>query len=559
MRWYGGSAPGGPARAPEGARLLRHDPPLWTVGTWPERLVRTAEVSGVRLTVFGPCSAETTALSRVVEASDLARATAGWAGSFTVVRQGPGGETEVIADAVGACPVYVARTAEGVVWGSSSLALAEVAGRDVDAEWLRSYLADRQTPLPGRSAWCGVEPVPPGHRLVLRPDGSVTMPSWWSQSQRSYGEAVPLVAKALGDGVRARVEAAGPVSADLAGMDSTSVAVLAARDAQVLGLTAHPEGVTSGGDMRYARALDVPNLERIEFPLHREYLPFTPAPGTALPTTDEPFPSSVLWSQFSAELLTVAGRGSVVHLTGDGGDNVFMAPPTHLADLVRRGRLLRMGRDLLAWSQLRRTSPWPLARAALARDVPGPYRPWMAWPAWLRGTVGPGLEPPADADGALIADVRAAARMAHADVQAAGALGVQLENPYFDAALLDAVVSVPARDRFTVHRYKPLLVDAMYGTLPEKHRARATKGVFAGDFHRGARLNKNILLPMADGRLAELGLVEPRPLRTALHAVTAGVESVWPPILAALVAEMWLEAIERHKSARWVPVAAVAR
>ncbi|MGW5171640.1 hypothetical protein ACWEQ1_30210 [Streptomyces nodosus] len=79
------------------------------------------------------------------------------------------------------------------------------------------------------------------------------------------------------------------------------------------------------------------------------------------------------------------------------------------------------------------------------------------------------------------------------------------------------MVSVPSWQRFAVHRYKPLLVDAVGQVLPARHRARASKGISAGDFHRGVRANLRRLSSLAGGRLAGLGLIAPEPLREALR------------------------------------------
>ncbi|MFF7300808.1 albusnodin/ikarugamycin family macrolactam cyclase [Streptomyces sp. NPDC008265] len=553
MRWFGGSTPGRPV--PAGSRLLWQDPPLWTAGDRPLRHVRTAESNGRRLAVFGPCAASSRDLDRALYEPGPVRAGRMWAGAYAVVRQGESGDVEIFTDPASALPLYTTRFQGGTVWGSSSRALAALSGGEIDTAWMAAFLLDRQSPAPQRSAWAGVAPVPAGARLVLQANGSASATPWWSPPHRSYGEAVPWVAEALHESVRARVEGV-QVSSDVAGIDSTTVAVLAAQHGQVLGLTAHPEGVTDGGDLTYAR--QVPGLELTEFPLRRTHLPFTPA-DLELPATDEPAPSSGLWAAFSGQLLSVADQGSVCHLTGDGGDNLFMAPPVHLADLARTGRWLRMGRDALAWSQLRRESPWPLVGAALSGSVARLHRPWMTRPEWLTVQAGEVAVSPDDSNAALVANLRGAARGAAADAQLADALGVELANPYFDGALLDAVVSVPPEDRFSVRRYKPLLVDAVGSHLPAAHRTRTAKGVFAGDFHRGVRANLTHLLASTDGHLAAAGLIDPGPLRSALHSVALGARSVWPPLLAALVAEMWMAAIESAAPVGWVPVAEGAR
>ncbi|GAA3047460.1 hypothetical protein GCM10020000_29500 [Streptomyces olivoverticillatus] len=189
-----------------------------------------------------------------------------------------------------------------------------------------------------------------------------------------------------------------------------------------------------------------------------------------------------------------------------------------------------MAADAQAWARLRKVSPWPLVAAALRRDAARLARPWPTRPLWHLDAVGD--REAADvphADAALIASIRGAARPAYADCQLAEELGIELHNPYFDGAILDAVLSVPSWDRFAVHRYKPVLIDAVGDLLPELHRRRVTKGVFAEDFHQGVRVNLQRLLTLADGRLAAMGLINPGPLRAALQAAALGAKTVWPP------------------------------
>ncbi|GAU70654.1 hypothetical protein SSP35_21_00490 [Streptomyces sp. NBRC 110611] len=372
---------------------------------------------------------------------------------------------------------------------------------------------------------------------------------------RPYEDALPLVHRALTAGVRARVETAAAVSTDLAGMDSTTVTLIAAQHGPVTGITVHPDGITEGGDMAYARALTTSGLRRVSFPLRAEHLPFTPA-ADRLPATDEPAPSAVVWAMLSAQLHTAMLDGSVCHLTGDGGDNLFLAPPAHLADLARRGRLLKVAADAQAWAHLRKISPWPVLKFALRGEAARLARPWLARPPWVTTTAAAGAVNAAagnDADAVLVADVRGAARLASADVQLADALGIELHNPYFDGALLDAVVSVPSWRRFSVRRYKPMLVDSIGDLLPEEHRQRDTKGVFAADFHHGVRANLSRVLALADARLAGMGLIDPAPLRAAVHGVALGADTIWPSLLTVMSAEMWLEAVETAPATSWGP------
>lgn len=354
----------------------------------------------------------------------------------------------------------------------------------------------------------------------------------------------------LAEGVRVRVEEVSATT-DLAGMDSTTVALLAARYGSITGVTLHPEGVTRGGDMEYVRALAVPGLDRTFFPLGVRHLPFSPS-DVPLPATDEPATSTPTWSMFSDQLRMIAATGSGCHLTGDGGDALFLSAPAHLARLTRQGRWLRMLGDAMEWARLRRQNPRPLIVAALRGNAghigrePRPKPSWLSVPA-------PDPSPPAGtaAHTSLVASLRNAARSAHSEIQLAGALGVTLANPYFDGAVLDAVVSSPAEQRYSARRYKPLLADTFADLLPEAHRERAAKGMFASDFHQGLRLNLGWVLASTDGRLSAEGVINPVPLRAAIHAAALGAPTVWPPLLAALAAEAWLEAVENSPGTRW--------
>jgi asparagine synthase (glutamine-hydrolysing) len=488
---------------------------------------------------------------RALADGDLAAVARRWAGCHIVVRLGRTGEVEIMTDATGAAPVYTVDGPGGVVWGSSARALSALASGAVDSDWLAAYVRERSAPASGRSPWEGVRPVPPGSVLTLHLGGGSSLTEWWSPAPRPAGDVIPAIRYALDEGVRVRVRDV-TVTSDLAGMDSTTVALLAARHGPVTGMTLHPEGVTHGGDMQYARALKVRNMARTALPLGLRHLPFSPSP-IALPGTDGPAPSTPAWALFSAQLTALADAGTGCHLTGDGGDNLFLVPPTHLVGLARRGRFFRLLGDAMDWARLRRQSPGPLIAAALRHEAGQLSRFDRPRPSWLTADVPDPVDtaPAGDANAALVASVRTVARSAYSDIQLAAALGVALHNPYFDGAVFDAVVSAPPEQRFSAHRYKPLLADSFADVLPPVHRQRASKGVFVGDFHQGVRSNLRRLLALADGRLASMGLVNPVPLREAMHAAALGARTIWPPLLSAVAAESWLGAVETAARTAW--------
>ncbi|PJN40713.1 asparagine synthase [Streptomyces sp. CB02959] len=550
MRWFGGCAPDGPQITPEGARVLWSEPRLWMMGKWPTPLIRMAKNRTALLAIIGPCAATRQDLTPALTAPDLAQAVGHWPGSYIAVRFTARAVVEIITDPSGACPLYTAQTPNGIVWASSARALASLTGGQIDTGWLASYLWDTAAPADDRSPWKGVRPVPPGHVLTLAAGGGRFTTPWWSPpTPRPRTEALRSLRHALSEGIRARVENT-PSATDLGGTDSTTLAVIAARHRPLTAITAHPLGHTEGGDLDYARALRVPGLTKIEFPVEAGHLPFS-AGTTPMPATDEPPPSTAVWAMLSAQLRLARAHGTLRHLTGDGGDHLFLASPRHLVDYAHNRRWLPLVRDALAWARLRRQPPGPLITAALRRDTEGIGRPWLARPPWLTANISEPHWRPATATQALIASIRTVARTAHADSQLCDAVGVELHNPYLDGAVLNAVASAPAEARFSAHRYKPLLVDAVGDLLPALHRDRATKGTFTASFHHGLRAHLGRALDLSDGRLAARGLIDPAPLRTTLHAAAMGAETNWSMLLPTLAAEQWLATIDHTPAVRW--------
>lgn len=568
MRWFGGCLDphGADGVAPVGARWLWRQPALWTVGDWSAREVRTATGrGGSRLVVLGPCSATDGELRGLVTgtAATLGAAATAWAGAYTLVHADDRGRVKIVTDPSCACPIYTARDGS-MVWASSARALAGLTGASVDVAWLAAHLADPLAPVPGRSPWSGIALMPPGHGLTTA-DGEFSLAPCWAPPRLDWDSAVTRLRDTLAAAVRLRVQDA-VAACDLAGLDSSTLAALAAEAGPVVAVTVHPAGVTYGGDLDYAAttAAAFPSTLPLLLPLDERHLPYARI-DCPLPPTDEPAPSSLTWAMLSAQLGALAELGARVHLTGDGGDSLFLAPPTYLADLARGGRWLRLLADTAAWARLRRHSPWGLLAVAATTAVTGlgrglPASPCL--PTWLTrraldaaATVAGTPERPAGiglAGAALLAEARFVARSAHTEAQLAATCGVALHNPYLDSRVLDTVLAVPAQLRCSPRVYKPILADAAAGLLPETVRTRTTKGAFVGDHHQGLRANLDAVLDLPDGHLAEHGLIEPEPVRTAIRAAGLGLETTWSHLEPLLCAELWLRSIAAAPAVDWI-------
>lgn len=177
---------------------------------------------------------------------------------------------------------------------------------------------------------------------------------------------------------------------------------------------------------------------------------------------------------FLPELLQrAAGDGTRVILDGEGGDEVFAAPVPYLADLLARGRLLKLKRlldrapsqfphGLSARSKrhVLRTMTWPQARAGRAGGVPR----W--WTAYVTATITG--EAPAQGQDHI--------------ARRAGMAGLLARHPLQDLDLIEALTTIPPEHHFD-RRSRPLLRDAVAGFVPDEVRLRPNKSPFDSVFH----------------------------------------------------------------------------
>lgn len=123
--------------------------------------------------------------------------------------------------------------------------------------------------------------------------------------------------------------------------------------------------------------------------------------------------------------------------------------------------------------------------------------------------------------------------------------GVQLDSPFYDDRVVEAVLGVRVPEHAGPWRYKPLLADAMHGIVPASVLGRGTKGEFSEEAGTGLRRNLPAILDLfTDSALAAHGLIEPGKLRTQLLSPQA--DNAMGIALEPLIGcELWLRAAAR--------------
>jgi asparagine synthase (glutamine-hydrolysing) len=291
---------------------------------------------------------------------------------------------------------------------------------------------------------------------------------------------------------------------------------------------------------------------------------------------DEPSAATVDRDRWRIIWRKASARGSRLHLTGIGGDELLYGSLAHLHSLLRthpvlarrqlrgfaakyrwpRGQMLRQLWDRSTYSEwLARISddltrpPAPLEEPLLDWGFQPRLPPWVT-PAGVEAvrtlirTEVPGVQPLAKGRGQHreLETMRSLSRVARQFDQMATRIGVTFAAPYYDDRVIEAGLAVRPQERITPWRYKPLIIEAMRDVVPEASLARQTKANGTCDEDTGLRQNRADLLALwEDSRLAQLGLIDAVALR---EMCTRPVPSLLHGALYQTVAcEMWLRTL----------------
>lgn len=540
----------------------------------------TARAGATVLAVAGQHTVSPAELARIAEkartVADVEESTAAWPGSFHLVAS-VDGQLWVRGPYVPYRRTFHTTFDDVTLAADRADVLARLTGASLDESRLAVALLGPLAPHPigDDPVWHGVSSVPAGTALLIGRDGIArTRPCWTPPATD-----VPLargahdLRTALIDAVAARTNGRDLVSADLGGLDSTSLCCVAARGpAQVVAYTwAGRDPLTDDEFWARRTATALPRLEHHVVPPSR--MPFTVDHQELSEPLDEPC-GLVLDRRWLTIAELAASRGSRVHLSGFGGDELLGGSPAHLHGMLRRTPRNAL-RDLHGYAAQDR---WPYAAALRQLLDPRPYRAWLAgfaaaltgaavpadspmlgWgrpitlPSWaapaaeaIRAQIPAAAEPLAPSHGQHqeLSSLRSIGRTFRHLHQMAARRGITLAVPFYDDHVIRAALSVRPEERVTPWRYKPLVEVAMRGIVPPETLARQTKPDGSHEIELGIRANRPAMLTLCENsRLARLGLVDEAALRqTCERPLPADLE--FTALLPTLACELWLRSLE---------------
>ena len=283
------------------------------------------------------------------------------------------------------------------------MSLPALLGTGVDELRLAVHLLEPPIlyPVTGQPVWRGVDVLPGTHYLTFDGAGRCRTTRWWSPPEPvlPMAEGAQALREALAAAVSVRTQGRDLVSCDLGGLDSTAVACLAARGpAHVVAYTA-ASADPAADDVAWATrtVAQLPTVEHHVIPA--EEMPLVYHGLTTLDDAlDEPFAGAVDRDRWLAIVQRAAARGSRLHLTGFGGDELLYGSVAHLREVLRGSP--RTGwnhlRGFVAkyrWSRreaLRQLTGWPFLRRVDGRGGRLDHR---ETPTQRRASARMGLQP----------------------------------------------------------------------------------------------------------------------------------------------------------------------
>ncbi len=559
----------------------------WLVGCWADDVVAVGASAAAKIAVIGQHAVTpdrlATVAARIREVGDLdelAHCLAGSAHITASVR----GRVRVQGTVTGVRPVFYARIGGIGLAADRSDVLAGLLDAALDEQRLALHLLNSSMlhPLSGEPVWRGVSALAGDHYLVLGPGGEERSIRWWTPPEPvvPMRDGAAAFREALSAAIDARVRGRDLVSADLGGLDSTAVCCLAARSSpSVVAYTAGGRDPMAEDALWAGRTLaGFSNVEHHVIPDDRFPMLYEGL-READDRLDEPSPIAVMRNRSLFIPQQATARGSRLHLTGFGGDELLAGSPAHLHALLRSSpRLaLRHARGFATqrpWRyretvrQLADNSGYRdwLARAAdqLTALPPSPDTPTLDWgtasrlPPWatpdaitaVRGlirTAARSAEPLAEGRGQHVEleGMRSTSRLVRHLGQMAGPLGLALAAPYYDDRVIEAGLAVRPHDRITPWRYKPLIVEAMRGVLPEVTLSRQTKDEGSHEVEVALRERRSDLLALCeDSKLERLGLIDAHALREVCSRPLPSTLQ-FDALYQTFACEAWLRSLER--------------
>ena len=427
------------------------------------------------------------------------------------------------------------------------------------------------------TAFQKIQRILPGTLLELTPNQTNCLWFWdWDTRIKpvtdiTLPEAAAEFKHLLRQSIQQRLQGAKIASHLSGGMDSTSVALIAAEllgQEKLFALSLVYGMESLAGETAYIEMIcDRSSNLDYQFIDGDGALDFQWFAG--IPEHDEPYPGLFHLAMEKILVDRAAELGVRVIFSGGGAELVTQGNRYHLADLIRAGSWQTALREARSWAEAKNQSLWSiLFEFGVEPSVPPRLRVgWGQWPKLGEYKIPPWILPDFAQKYHLADKARATLRQLYhypmeqsfnrlglqasagnwASWYLAAPQGISISQPFLDTRLIAYCLSLPRQLRENPQLPKPLLQEAMQGILPEAIRMRRIKGNFNEVYWRGLSRNLPQLEAMVrQSSIDELEIFDKIKLIEVMgqHALGIGDVKSGSRIASSLATIAWFE---QHK------------
>ena len=425
----------------------------------------------------------------------------------------------------------------------------------IDWDQVGGFLARPDT-IHDRSGLAGIVGVAPGGLLLWDGHAASTTQLWRPSeyigpTRRSFEAHAVALREVTDDVLKSFADQAIPALAECSGgFDSAVTATgLCANGQPLKALLNYAVEDSSGDERSFAEAV----AAHAGLPLDISFKVAPDLSPSVISETATGFRPSLagLDEAYEAALLrTVAAKGVSRVFTGHGGDSVFFQLTT---PLVLRDRVLRSGVQSLSLEEVGRLARWSrrsaysLLMLALGLRTPSAM---PQTPAWIRPSAladHPWLEGLTEVGPAKRFQIQSLLQSLDRTGRSRLDGCVDVVHPLMAQPVLEAAIAIPA-DVFVVGgRGRALARASFRDRLPPLILARRSKGELGGFYARAFVHALPQIIPfLADGLLAERGLLDSDRLRSALDESTLAHGGGFAAVLRAVAIESWVRYWSSH-------------
>lgn len=480
-------------------------------------------------------------------------------------------------DRAGKKPLYYALADDGAfVFGSEMKALRALGLRfQLDSQAAFDFLTQgTYGHLGGRGFLAGVEQIPAGCSLVVRPGGTPAIAPFWRLPIVDPADRIPYDAafrsrfrELLTDAVSLRLRSDVPVGATLSGgLDSSTIVLLV--DQLTGGAPLHVFTSLFPGSQHDETPFFEAAVARLRKPIVHRVVPAADSWDThllrVLDHQEEPFGDTSILAHFH---LMAAARdaGVPVILSGQGSDELLLGYPSlvnaYLGHLVSRGRLVQAATEWRAWTSRTGRPRAHVLRATLLHSLPLSVRDRVRTRsvARLADIVSPALRARAsmrrfetgngrqslDSYLAQVFTRFSIPHLVHYDDRNGMAFAVEGRMPFLDYRLVELMFSVEYDAIFKMGTTKRVLRESFADLLPPLVRDRRDKV----GFHTPLAAWLRGSLPwiervMTAERIEWVGVLNAERYRRRVEELRLGSEDAALEVWRGFIYHLWADRFE---------------